>query len=206
VVSEALRRAIDTYPDRQTHMGALSGTVCEIIPLPTGARNAALRAGVAQELATLLETAVTELENNQATAIASLANALSLLQPTPDSQDNTPKGGKEPNGLAKWQARRVCSFIEEHFDQTITIVDLSRAARSSASHFSRSFRKTFGQPPHAYLMAWRIQRAREMMLTSDMPLTEIALSCGFSDQAHLTRLFRRAIGESPAAWRRERRP
>jgi AraC-like DNA-binding protein len=63
---------------------------------------------------------------------------------------------------------------------------------------------TFGEPPHAYVVRRRLEKACELMMTNAASLSEIALSAGFSDQAHLCRLFRQAFGQSPASWRRER--
>jgi AraC family transcriptional regulator len=81
---------------------------------------------------------------------------------------------------------------------------LSAVARRSPAHFSRSFKLTFGEPPHAYVVKRRLEKACHLMVTSSASLSEITLNGGFSDQAHLCKLFRRAFGQSPASWRRER--
>jgi AraC family transcriptional regulator len=75
-------------------------------------------------------------------------------------------------------------------------------ARRSPAHFSRKFKLAVGDPPHAYVVRRRLEKACHLMMTSAEPLSEIALSVGFSDQAHLCRLFRQAFGRSPANWRR----
>jgi AraC-like DNA-binding protein len=75
----------------------------------------------------------------------------------------------------------------------------------SASYFSRAFRSDFGESPYAYILRRRIERAQEMMLRTDEPLASIAIACGLADQCHLTRLFHRIVGVSPACWRRLRR-
>lgn len=108
------------------------------------------------------------------------------------------------SGLARWQVNRVSAFIEERLTECIRVSDLSTIARSSPSYFSCAFKRTFGSSPHAYLMSRRISRAVEMMLRSEAPLSEIAQSCGFADQAHFSRQFRRAMGHPPSHWRRER--
>jgi len=82
------------------------------------------------------------------------------------------------------------------------IEDLARCVGLSSSHFSRAFKKSLGISPHAFIMQQRLERARALMLGTDMPLCEVALACGFADQAHLSRLFRRIVGNSPSAWRR----
>jgi AraC-like DNA-binding protein len=100
---------------------------------------------------------------------------------------------------------RLRAFIDGHLDETIHITDLAGVARRSAAYFCRAFKRTFGESPHDYVVRRRLHRARHLMLTTDLALSEISLSCGFTDQAHLCRLFRQAHGQSPAVWRRERR-
>jgi AraC-like DNA-binding protein len=68
----------------------------------------------------------------------------------------------------------------------------------------RAFRESFGAPPHTYLMRRRMERAQDLMLSTETSIGQIALDCGFADQSHLTRLFHKIVGESPAAWRRAR--
>jgi AraC-like DNA-binding protein len=82
------------------------------------------------------------------------------------------------------------------------VVELSDVARLSASHFSRAFRRSFGEAPGAYLIRQRVDHARHLMLISEMPLSEVAQACGFADQAHFSRNFRAVTGHSPGAWRR----
>jgi len=83
---------------------------------------------------------------------------------------------------------------------------MARVAARSVCYFSRAFKVSFGETPHAYVMRRRVRRAQELMLNSDEPLSHIALACGFADQAHLSRLFRREVGATPSAWRRAAEP
>lgn len=106
--------------------------------------------------------------------------------------------------LARWQITRVRTFIDAHLTECIRVSDLSALARSSPSYFSAAFKRTFGTSPHAYLMKRRISMAVEQMLGTDAPLSEIAMNCGFADQAHFSRQFRRTMGSTPSNWRRER--
>ena len=103
-----------------------------------------------------------------------------------------------------WQILRVRAYIDGNLHRTIHIRDLSAVARRSPAHFSRKFKLSVGESPHAYVVGRRLQRACHLMMTSAASLSEIALSVGFSDQAHLCRLFRQSFGQSPANWRRER--
>jgi len=113
-------------------------------------------------------------------------------------------GGK-PAGLAPWQASRAAAYVERELERTIRVVELARAARLSPSYFSRAFKTTFSLSPQKYVVERRLSRAKRIMLTTNEPLCGIAASCGFSDQAHLSRVFRRREGAPPNAWRRQRR-
>jgi AraC-like DNA-binding protein len=157
---------------------------------------------VASSLARLLETATRELERDREAAKASLVTASHILQ----TEIERCSGANDSimGGLAAWQVVRVRSYIDSNLHRTIHIRDLSAVARRSKAHFSRKFKLAVGESPHAYLVRRRLERACHLMMTSATSLSEIALSVGFSDQAHLCRLFRQAFGQSPANWRRER--
>jgi transcriptional regulator GlxA family with amidase domain len=101
--------------------------------------------------------------------------------------------------------QRVKAHIDAHLEETLHIRELAEVAQRSSGYFCRAFKRTIGRTPHAYILDRRLDRASELMLTSDVALSEIALTCGFSDQAHLCKTFRARYGQSPAAWRRERR-
>lgn len=108
-------------------------------------------------------------------------------------------------GLAPWQHRKVMKFVEEHLAETIRIVDLADLARLSGSHFSRAFRATVGQSPYDYVLSRRMALAQELMADTDASLSQIALECGMSDQAHLCKVFRRMFATTPNKWRKPRR-
>jgi AraC family transcriptional regulator len=157
---------------------------------------------VANSLAKLLETARRDLERDQEAAKASLVTASHILQA--EIERCSGANGSTRGGLAAWQVVRVRAYVDSNLHRTIHIRDLSAVARLSPAHFSRRFKLAVGQTPHAYVVGRRLERACHLMMTSAEPLSEIALSVGFSDQAHLCRLFRQAFGQSPAYWRRER--
>jgi AraC family transcriptional regulator len=166
----------------------------------------------------LLETTKRELERDREAAKASLATASSILQSEIERRSRAK--GVRPVALAGWQMARVRAFIDANLHRTIHTMDLSARtgpwrpgfpvrgdlsaiARRSTAHFSRSFKKAFGEPPHAYVVRRRLERAGHLMITSSASLSEIALSVGFSDQSHLCRQFRQAFGQSPSRWRRD---
>jgi AraC family transcriptional regulator len=152
----------------------------------------------------LLQTASREVGRDRDAAKICIARASSLLQ-VEAKRRVAPDQDLATGGLAPWQVHRVTAFVEERLHDTIRVGDLSDQVRLSATHFSRAFRRSMGETPHAYVIGRRLKRARHLMLTSNMGLGELALACGFTDQAHLCKLFRQASGKSPAAWRREGR-
>jgi AraC-like DNA-binding protein len=156
---------------------------------------------MANGLVELLETAKRELKGNRETAKASLAKAAIILR-SETARRSGSNGSKAP-GLMRWQIARVNAFIDENLHRTLHVRDLSAVAHRSPAHFSRKFKLAVGESPHAYVMRRRLERACHLMMTSAAPLTDIALNVGFSDQAHLCRLFRQAFGQSPANWRRD---
>lgn len=99
---------------------------------------------------------------------------------------------------------RVLAYVRAHLDQTVTLDELSREAGMSASHFSRVFKETMGSSPMQYVMAYRIEQAMTMMDDLARPLGDIALACGFADQAHFSRCFKQVTGQTPRAFRKDR--
>jgi AraC family transcriptional regulator len=155
-----------------------------------------------KSLAKLLETAQRELDSDREAAKASLVTASQILQAEIERCSGVK--GSAIGGLAAWQIHRVRAYIDSNLHRTIHIQDLSAVARRSPAHFSRKFKLALGESPHAYLVSRRLERACYLMMSSTASLSEIALNAGFSDQAHLCRLFRQAFGQSPASWRRQR--
>ena len=157
---------------------------------------------LANSLIQLLETAKQDLESDRQTAMALLAKASSILQSEVDRRSGA--SGSGTGGLAGWQIARVRAFIDKNLQGTIHTNDLSAVARRSPAHFARSFKHSFGESPHAYVMRRRLEKACHLMMTSPESLSQIALSVGFSDQSHLCKRFKEALGQSPSNWRRER--
>ncbi|MGB6997106.1 MAG: AraC family transcriptional regulator [Pseudolabrys sp.] len=155
-----------------------------------------------KSLVQLVETAKQDLERDRQAAKALLAKASSILQSEMDRRSGANDSGT--GGLAGWQIARVRAVIDKNLHSTIHTSDLSAVARRSAAHFARSFKHTFGESPHAYVMRRRLEKACHLMITSSESLSQIALSVGFSDQSHMSKRFKQAIGQSPSKWRRER--
>jgi AraC family transcriptional regulator len=109
------------------------------------------------------------------------------------------------NALIAWRLKRVKQFVADHLGGPIALADMGQAAGLTRMHFARQFRAATGLRPHEYVLQQRIQRAKELLLSSDMKLLDIALAVGFQTQAHFTTVFRRIALGTPHQWRcRER--
>jgi AraC-like DNA-binding protein len=106
------------------------------------------------------------------------------------------RGGLPPKAL-----RRVRDYIDEHLDEKISIDSLAGIADLSMFHFARAFKQSAGLTPHDYLIRRRIKRAMELLASTDLPLSEIALAVGFTDQSHCARRFREYVGVCPRDYR-----
>jgi AraC family transcriptional regulator len=105
-------------------------------------------------------------------------------------------------GLSPWQGRRAAEMIMGRLDENIRLSDIAHECGLSVSHFTRAFRKSFGIPPYRWLLERRIERAKALLASGDLPIVDIAIRCGFSDQTAFTRAFGRIVGDSPGRWRR----
>jgi AraC family transcriptional regulator len=104
-------------------------------------------------------------------------------------------------GLSPHKLSRVQAFINEHFGESIAVRQLAGLVHMSPYHFARMFKKATGQPPHAYITMRRLERARELLVDSELPLVEVAASVGFQTQAHFTEVFHKHTGVTPRAFR-----
>ena len=126
---------------------------------------------------------------------------ISLLHSIPVEEPAPPNRG----GLSPARAHRICEYINSNLSQNISLEVLAELAGLSIHHFARAFKQTVGVPPHCYVLQRRIEHAQHMLRNTELPLSEIALSAGFSDQSHLARHFRRMTGVSPSLVRWEQR-
>ena len=100
---------------------------------------------------------------------------------------------------------RIREFIDGHYTQPLTIDRLAARSRLSTFHFIRRFREAFGETPHRYLRQRRLERAKELLVTTPLPVTEICDQIGFQSLGSFSSLFRRETGETPAEYRAKRR-
>jgi AraC family transcriptional regulator len=108
-------------------------------------------------------------------------------------------------GLTSWQMRRATEMLEAHLGGNIALQQVAEACELSVSHFARAFKESFRKPPYRWLLERRVDRARDLMTSSRLPLADIAVRCGFTDEPALNRSFKRTYGVTPGAWRRENR-
>jgi AraC family transcriptional regulator len=153
----------------------------------------------------LVRQAMTFFETNREAAWRCLREASTLLGAEPKESGigaPTLQSTFRPGGLATWQAKRALEYIEANLGSKIAIEEMANVVALSKSHFSRAFKHRVGSSPMAYVAVRRVERAKLMMGSTTERLTDIALACGFADQSHLNRYFRRVVGMSPGLWRR----
>jgi AraC-like DNA-binding protein len=105
--------------------------------------------------------------------------------------------------LAGWQLRRSVSYIENNLGTSLRIEEVANLVNLSASYFSRAFKASVGVCYSEFVAQARLTLAKRLLLTTKLPIAEITLTCGFSDQPHFTRVFGRAVGMPPYTWRRQ---
>jgi AraC family transcriptional regulator len=126
----------------------------------------------------------------------------SRLPPALIEQAASRDASRRWEGLLPWQTRRVRDYVDGGLEGRPSIRGAAEHARLSPSYFSRRFRQSFGVTFSRFVAHRRIERAQSMMVRSSSSLCQIALACGFTDQAHFTRTFGGVTGSTPSQWRR----
>ncbi len=121
-----------------------------------------------------------------------------LFQPKQTDEPQRKRGKLAPHHL-----RKSVDYIEQNCGRTIRLDELAQLTGLSQSYFCSAFRESTGMPPQKWQMKARVERAKDMLKDNNAPLASVALRTGFADQAHLTRVFRRIVGTTPGAWRKE---
>jgi len=166
--------APDTFAERRCHSDRLSYDYC---------------LALCAELATPSEPLYAE--------ALSIAFALHLLTAHSRSERKPliPKGK-----LSSMQLKIVTEMARQELANDLSLNQLAIAAKVSPFHFARLFKNTTGLAPHKFVLRLRLERAKRLISSRQLPLTDIALAVGFFDQAHFTNVFRRAFGMTPKAF------
>jgi AraC family transcriptional regulator len=210
-----LKEASGETEEECPHEGSWQTRAAGRLPLMHRAANVSTAEGAPisrREAATELKKSSTEVSpekllddvrramiDDPASARSAALRLLMLLSASPAAGRTIVRGG-----LAPWQLRKIDRYLRENLARPLQLPALAEQINLSVSHFNRSFKVSRGVTPHQYIVKLRLELAQSLMLTTDDPLCSIALTCGLADQAHLTKLFRRHFGETPAAWRRQR--
>jgi AraC family transcriptional regulator len=106
-------------------------------------------------------------------------------------------------GLGCARVRRIKEFVDAKMEDELTLCEMAQSVELSTAHFARMFRKSTGETPHQFVMRHRIERAKEMLRTSNARVLDVAVACGFKTQGHFARVFRRMCGVGPTEYRQE---
>ena len=108
-----------------------------------------------------------------------------------------------PQSIPSWKMRRVIEFIEENLDNDLRLEAMAAEVEVSPLYLPRAFKAAVGQSPHQYVLARRIERAKDLLRNTQVPIADVAFSSGFSSQSHLSNWFLKLVGVSPATYRRQ---
>jgi AraC family transcriptional regulator len=127
-----------------------------------------------------------------------------LLHELPRSEQN-PVCARQLSrgGLATWQMHAVTKYLEQHLSEQISLAMLARITRLSEQHFCRSFKKSFGVPPHQFHVQRRVESAKRLLADRSNSITDIALGLGYSQTSAFSVAFRKTTGQSPREFRRD---
>ncbi len=156
-------------------------------------------------LSALLSGLISELESpsfGSRLVFSSLVNSV-IVQLLTECSTAQIVGPRAPYAISPARLRRVSDYIDAHLAADIDLDDLAAIAGLSRYHFSRTFHAATGLPPYRFLIHRRIEAAKVMLLGHQVPIAEIAKTCGFNSRAQFAAMFRRTFGTSPAQFRRD---
>lgn len=156
-------------------------------------------------LESLYEAMLAELQHPRSASVLYLDSLLEsfLLKLLLNHSSASLRGSPPREMLPAFRLKRVIDFVETYLDSELTLNDLAQVAGGSVFHFSRAFKNAVGAAPCRYVLRRRIERAKVLLTTSDLPLAGIAAACGFHHETHFSRTFSRLVGTTPARYRRE---
>ena len=104
-------------------------------------------------------------------------------------------------GLSPKVAALVCDYMQANFHRQVYLAELADLAQLSEYHFCRMFKQSMAQTPQAYLLAVRIEQVKLRLVETLTGMADIALQCGFANQSHMGRYFKKLVGISPRQYR-----
>ena len=157
-----------------------------------------------EQLAVAITTALREGTAEDGLYIDTIAQMMAVHLARVHSSRSRP--GRMPlvQTISGWRMRRVIEYIEENLDGDLSLQAMAAEVDISPIYLARAFKAAIGQSPHRYVLARRVERAKELLRNTEMPVVDVALSAGFSSQSHLSYWFQRYVGVSPAAYRQRR--
>jgi AraC family transcriptional regulator len=156
-----------------------------------------------EQLAIAITTALRDGSVEDGLYVDTLAQMMAVHLARHYSSRSRPPRMPKTKAISAWKIRRLIEFIEQNLDGDLTLEAMAAEVEISPLYLPRAFKSAVGQSPHQYVLARRIERARDLLRNTDSPIVEVALSSGFSSQSHLCNWFLRAVGVSPAAYRRQ---
>ena len=157
-----------------------------------------------EQLAIAITTALRDGTAEDGLYIDTLAQMMAVHLARTHSAQSRPGRMPTMQAMSGWRMRRVIEYIEENLDGDLSLEAMAAEVDITPIYLARAFKAAVGQSPHRYVLARRIERAKELLRNSEMAVVDVALSSGFSSQSHLSYWFQRYVGVSPAAYRQHR--
>jgi AraC family transcriptional regulator len=156
-----------------------------------------------EQLAIAITSALRDGSAEDGLYIDSIAQMMAVHLARTHSSRSRPSRLLPAKPLSGWKMRRVIEYIEDNLEGDLSLHAMAAEVDISPLYLARAFKAAVGQSPHQYVLARRIERAKELLRNTDLPVVDVALSSGFSSQSHLSHWFIRQVGVSPAVYRRQ---
>jgi len=176
---------------------------CELSKAPLLPRFAILDP-LLEQLAIAISTALKDGTAEDGIYVDTLAHMIAVHLARQHSMRSRATFNPAGNVIPGSKMKRLIEFVEQNLDRDLSLEVMAQEIGISAFYLPRAFKAAIGQSPHKYVLSRRIERARDLLRNTELPIVEVALSSGFSSQSHLSNWFVRTVGVSPAAYRRER--
>ena len=120
-------------------------------------------------------------------------------------QSSVTRLSAQGNQLKDFYIQEAVNYMEQNYQRNLTVEEVADACRLNRSYFSKLFKDNMGCPPQEFLIGIRLAKAAELMCSSNAPISDIAVRCGYSNQFHFSRAFKKHYGTPPQKWRAQNR-